>query len=96
MRQKLNSIPTGLISGILLPWLCFILVVLIKKGTYSSGEYLHELGAHGAIPRILSICLIPNLLLFFLFLRNDLLRSARGVLFSMFITGIVILITKFT
>ncbi len=94
-QNKLNSIPTGILTGVLLPAVCFILIIFLKKGQHSPGDYFRMLKEVGAAPRLLSLCLLPNLLLFFAFIRRNSLSSARGVIIAMFITGIVIIILKF-
>ena len=47
------------------------------------------------IPKLLSLAAIPDLLLFFAFIWTDRLKSARGVIGSAFLLGIVIAILKF-
>ncbi len=93
-KNRFNSLKTGMITGILLPLICFVLVIFIRKGSYSFTGYLKEIEALGAVPKLFSLCLLPNLLLFFIFIWSDMIRGARGVLFSMFFAGAVIIITK--
>ncbi len=97
MKKKIpDTLYTGIIIGFILPVLVFLFIILAKKGPYSFGIYFRELSVRGAIPRLLTLCLLPNVILFFTFIRNDHLKSARGVIISMILIGIVIIILKFT
>jgi hypothetical protein len=93
-KKRLNHIRTGLITGIVLPFLFFLLILLVKKGAFSMAVYFREMHEIGALPRLLSLCLLPNLLLFFIFMWLDWLKSARGVILSMFVVGVVIIVLK--
>lgn len=44
---------------------------------------------------LLSLCAVINLGIFYLFIRVDYLYSARGVIFSTFIYGLIIIAMKF-
>jgi len=48
----------------------------------------------GVLPKIISLCLLPNLLLFFIFIWTNKLKAGKGVITSMFVYGLVILILK--
>ncbi len=95
-KDRLNKLSTGIIGGIALPFICFFFILVAKKGGYSFVGYLDKIREMSILPRLLSLCLLPNLLLFFLFIWSDRLRSARGVIIAMFVVGIIIIILKFT
>ena len=54
----------------------------------------YDEGRAQIIPKLLSLSAIPELLLFFVFIWTDKLKSARGVIGSAFLLGIVIIILK--
>ena len=89
-----NMIP-GVIAGIILPAICFLVILLVKRNDDPLLKYLSVVHSFGIIPKLISLCLLPNLILFFYFIRLNRLKNARGVIFAMFIYGILILITKF-
>ncbi len=84
----------GWILGLLLPGGVLFIILLIKKGEYTLAEFIVTGVKMGFLPQLLSLCLIPNLLLFFTFIRRNLLKAARGVLLSMFLAGGIILLLK--
>lgn len=49
----------------------------------------------GKLPSILSLALVPNMLLFFIFIWLNKLKSAQGVLGATIILSILVVIIKF-
>lgn len=89
-----DSIFAGLLPGLILPVIFLIAIILFRKAENTIASYLQALYAMGILSKVISICLIPNLLLFFGFLRFNRMRSARGVLLSMFVAAAVIGVLK--
>lgn len=89
-----DNIFFGTITGILIPVVVLILIILIRKGSHSLFEFFNMSYEMGILPKVISICLIPNLLLFFIFIWSNRMRSARGVLLAMFIAGLIIGLLK--
>ncbi len=94
-KAKSGSLLHGIVAGMIVPAIFFMIIVLVRKTGESFPEYLSLIYQTGIIPKLISLCLIPNLLLFFYFIRSNRLKNARGVIFAMFIYGAVILIAKF-
>ena len=90
-----NSLFFGTITGILLPIIIFLIVISIKKGNVELLHYIKILQGQSVLSQLMSLCLIPNLLLFFIFIWTNKLKPARGVILSMFILGTIILIFRF-
>jgi len=93
--KKYNSIQTGILIGTIFPLLLLFIIFMVRKGDYGFLEYIKLNFQIGNLPKVISLCLIPNLIFFFAFLQKNYLKSARGVLMSMFIVGFVIVILKF-
>lgn len=93
--KKYNNIKTGIILGTVFPLLLLLIIFIIKKNDYSFIEYVNINFLIGNLPKVISLTLIPNLIFFYIFLQKNYLKSARGVLMSMFIVGFVIVILKF-
>ena len=91
VRDKLF---TGLLMGVIFPLIFLLIVIVIKKEENSISSYLHAVYSMGILSKLYSICLIPNLLLFFGFIRLEKMLLARGILFSMFVAAFVIGILK--
>jgi uncharacterized membrane protein SpoIIM required for sporulation len=104
-KTTFNSFFFGLFTGILVLLVSFYFALYINKTLIgyterSVFEYFQFLAENQPgwtliIPKLLSLSAIPDLLLFFIFIWTDNLKSARGVIGSAFLLGIVILILKF-
>lgn len=97
MTQKSDnkgSLVIGMISGVLLPVLVFAIIFLYRSEGKDKLQYLRDMHYAGITPKLLALSLLPNLILFYGFLRADRLATARGVVFSLFVHGIVIALLK--
>lgn len=92
--SKYNRLSLGLILGIVIPLLGFLVIYFTK--VYPTGilKLFTNPQLKPALPKLLSLCVILNLLLFFIFIRKNFLYSARGVLMATFIMAFFILILK--
>jgi len=95
MKYKFDNLKLGLILGIIIPFLSLILFYKIKYPSLSLLEFLRFIYLTGILTKILSLCVIPNLGAFFIFIKLDKLYSARGVLFSTIICAILVFAIKF-
>ncbi len=79
----------GLISGFVAPIIIFLIILAINWSEYTAMTergVLQESGIRfDLFLKIGSICIIPNLLIFFHFIRKNALYSARGVLTATFV-----------
>lgn len=95
MSLKINNIKLGIILGIIAPLLSMLVIYLLKFSEYNFQELIDFLLARGIFTKIISLCVIPNLALFFFFLNKNYYTSARGVLISTFLFAFFVFITKF-
>lgn len=96
MRSKYDNLKLGLILGILAPLLTIIVVYFIRFMDYDFKALVDFLITQKLLTKILSLCVIPNLALFFLFLNKYYYRSAKGILMATILFAIFVFITKFT
>ncbi|MCK5169889.1 MAG: hypothetical protein KAQ75_08415 [Bacteroidales bacterium] len=94
MQSKINNLKLGLILGILAPAITILLVYLIQFSGYDFQELLDFLVSTRAFTKIISLCVIPNLALFFIFLNKNYYYSARGILVATILFAIFVFITK--
>jgi hypothetical protein len=94
ISEKRDSITRGFLPGILLPFIILTFIIAVRKGDNEFLLYLKTMYEMNVLAKVMSICLIPNLLLFFIFIWSNRLGSARGVLLSMFVAGLVIGLLK--
>jgi hypothetical protein len=96
MKNKFDHLSLGIITGLLLPALVLLMVFLYRfKNHYTLTEFFDFLRNMKVLSKMISLCIIPNLLLFFIYIWTDNDRSARGVLGSTFFWALVVVLAKF-
>ena len=95
MMSRKHKILLGGISGLIMP---FIAAFFYYKASFDQYKYIGffqkavELGIHA---ELLSLSVIPNLLLFFVFIWTNRLYHARGVLLATFLYAFFVMALKF-
>ncbi|MEA2042565.1 MAG: hypothetical protein U9N85_08445 [Bacteroidota bacterium] len=85
-RSKYNNVQLGVILGLLLPAVTFLLVWIYRTSAGIPIEnYINSHKEADILTKLVSLCVIPNLLLFYAFLRKNRYRSVRGVIISVFL-----------
>ncbi|HOX76207.1 MAG TPA: hypothetical protein PKX27_03695 [Bacteroidales bacterium] len=77
---KFDKISTGVISGLLLPFLIALTMFLFSKGDPSLKDWIGKILTADIVSKIITLCVFPNVLIFLLFNHFDMLRASRGVL----------------
>jgi len=95
MKSKVNNIWLGIILGILLPAITVFIAYKFRFDQYDMDGFFKMLMQKKVLSSLLSLCVIPNLLVFFIFIWLNYLYSARGVLLSTFVVGFIIVGAKF-
>jgi len=85
----------GIASALILPLITFIILHAIRFDYYTLKEFIVRILKLEIAGKFLSLATIPNLLLFFLFIKLNKLNAARGVIGSTLFITIIILIFKF-
>ena len=89
----LDHLYTGLGLGILLP--IFVLMGMWLVNTEGSFvNYLKGFYELNSLAGLISLSVIPNLLLFFIFIWSNKIKSARGVIFATLIAALIMLLFK--
>ena len=84
----------GVLLGIIAPIIAFMVyIVFIKEETLEN--FINNFVTDGNLPSIISLLLLINLVLFFVKLKFNKDEQSRGILFSTFLYGVVIIILKF-
>jgi hypothetical protein len=84
----------GFAFALLLPVITLFIVYLHTFDNYSIKQFFHFLIAMRIISKLFSLCVIPNLALFFLYIWGDFLKGARGVLMATFVVTVFILVLQ--
>jgi hypothetical protein len=78
--EKYDKLLVGVVAGFFAPLLIGLIVYLFSTGNSSFGEYIKRIIDADIITNIISLCVFPNIFLFLIFIRLDMLRATRGVL----------------
>ena len=92
---KKDSMILGLVCGLLAPFLAIIIYWIMQFHEMKLSEFLSHIIVYKLISPALSLSLLINLGIFFLFLNKELYHSSRGVLLATFIYAGIILLAKF-
>ncbi len=87
---KFDTVLAGLISGLLFPLVVGILIYAFSSGHQSLQSYLVRIADSEIITHSITLCVFPNILIFLLFNRFDMLRATRGVLAITIVWAIVV------
>ena len=93
--MKKDSTILGLIVGLLAPLLVMFGFWKYQFGHTSLIGFYEVMVDSGNLPGLISIGLLGNLGAFFLFYRQKLDVSARGVILTTFLYGLIIVVLKF-
>jgi hypothetical protein len=80
LTEKYDNLIAGIVSGFIFPIIVGFGIYLFTAAGRSIGNYLERISEANIVTHAISICVFPNVLIFLLFLRFDMLRAARGVL----------------
>ncbi len=93
--EKYDRLLTGLVSGFLLPVIIGICIYFFSSGNMSAGSYLSRLRESDIITHSITLCVFPNIFIFLIFNRFDMLHAARGTLAITIIWAILVFGVKF-
>jgi len=94
-RTKLNNFILGVISGLVLPLISiFIYWFCSFKFVNFIPQFFKLLVLGRLLSSILSLCLIPNLGMFFIFINKEYYKTTRGIILSTVFYGFVIVVVK--
>lgn len=95
MKSKVNNVFLGVVLGLIVPIITVFFAYKIRFNQYELQDFFVLMVQKKILSSLLSICVIPNLLVFMVFIWLNYLYSARGVLLSTFIVGFIIVCVKF-
>lgn len=91
--RKYDKFWIGIVLGIALPFLLYPLIRPLDPKNYSFITVEYHKTVLKMLPMLLSRCVFPNALLFFIFLWSNFERLAKGVLYSTVgIVGVLIIL----
>src|SRR5512136_92381 len=92
---KYDKIWFGSLSGFITPLIIILIVYVFSSGNKSIGDYFRKIISADVLTHIISLCVFPNIFLFLLFNRLDMLNATRGVLGITIFWAVVVFGVKF-
>jgi hypothetical protein len=93
-----DKLPLGILLGFLTPLAAFLLywllAVYMPKDVNLADFLIYLKNARQQIPKVISICLLANGIVFYLYTRKRLDLTARGIFLITLLYAIVILLLK--
>lgn len=80
LSQKFNNAISGVIAGIVVPLIAFLIFYLLTNHGLSISDYFRKVEDAGNISEIMSVSVFANIIIFLVFNRFDMLRASKGVL----------------
>ena len=84
----------GLTGGLLSPLLLFVIYFSIRDPGLHMADQINRMIEAGVLAYYISLCALANLLLFFIFLRMNADRAARGVVGATILYAFGVIIIK--
>jgi hypothetical protein len=93
--EKYNKVFTGLLSGLLLPFIVGLIIYFFSSGNQTIPSYLARISDSNIITHSITLCVFPNIFIFLIFNRFDMLRTSRGVLAITIVWAVIVFGVKF-
>jgi hypothetical protein len=78
--EKYDKMVFGIISGVLFPAIIGLTVYIFSGHGRSLTSYLERISDANIVTHAITLCVFPNVIIFLLFNRYDMLKGARGIL----------------
>ncbi|RKD96834.1 MULTISPECIES: hypothetical protein [Marinifilum] len=97
MKSKINSTILGLIIGLLVPVLSILLAYVVRfQDELTIKEFIDSLLIYRVYTKVMALGVyFGNIVFFFLFIKTDLLKAARGVLLATILYSFAIMVFRF-
>ncbi|MDR2011049.1 MAG: hypothetical protein LBQ22_11290 [Bacteroidales bacterium] len=96
--KKFNKPVFGLALGILTPFICFLIYFLylkIKGEGLDLSEFIVYLKSSEVLVPVISVCVLPNLILYLIFKKLDYWYAIKGVVASVLVYTLAVFVIKF-
>lgn len=87
---KRDALKAGMLVGMVAPAILFAVVTLVMSHKDGLIDYLQSMLYLGSLSKVLSLCVYPNLGIFYLYLHFKKETTARGVVWGTFAMAIIV------
>jgi hypothetical protein len=78
--ERFDNVLTGVLSGLVLPLLTGLIIYAFTSNHQSLHSYVARIADSSIVTHAITLCVFPNILIFLIFNRLDMLLATRGVL----------------
>lgn len=89
--KALDKLYIGLLIGLIVPLVTFWLYYLLKFREVEFTTYIRNIHLYKILFKILSLCVLPDLGVFYLFINNKYNNAAKGVVMACFVYALTVL-----
>ncbi|MBI4945639.1 MAG: hypothetical protein HY840_04470 [Bacteroidetes bacterium] len=95
-KKKFDSMTIGAVTGLISPLISLFTFYLVKYSHITFSQFFNTiLLGYNILAPVISLCVIINLLVFFIFLWTNRNYSARGVLLATFVYAGYVMYQKY-
>ena len=95
MRSKFDAPIVGLVLGVIIPLIGLFIFYKFNFKTLDFAEFVDYINRKQMFPQLLSLSVVSNLGLFFIFIWKKFYYSAKGVIAATFLYVLVVIILKY-
>lgn len=93
--EKFDKFIAGFVSGLMGPFFGLLVYWKLNFSLMTFEGFWSNVSGSSSLSALISICLIANLLFFYLFLNRDMMKATRGVIGATLVYGLVMIYLKF-
>lgn len=93
--ERYDKVLTGIISGLVFPFIIGVIIFIFTSGHQSLHTYLARIVNSDIVTHSITLCVFPNILIFLIFNRYDMLKATRGVLAMTIVWAVIVFGVKF-
>lgn len=93
-RYRFNRLWVGLLIGILLPCICFLLIYLIGYNQATLIGFIEQSYSALALPKFIGLSVIANLVAFHIFLKRQWWKGTKGIIAATLLYTLVVVVFK--
>ncbi|MES2882920.1 MAG: hypothetical protein V4676_12285 [Bacteroidota bacterium] len=92
---KRDNLQTGIILGLITPFIVFIIIYLVRFSTYEVGEFMKTFFSNNGLISFFGVwCLVGNIALFTYYINTSRDKTAKGIFAVTVLYGIGVLLLK--
>jgi hypothetical protein len=92
---KFDKTIVGFLAGLILPFIAGITFFAFSHSHLSLHSYIERIVETHIITHSITLCVFPNVIIFLLFNRLDMLKATRGVLAITIVWAVIVFGVKF-